>query len=160
MGRCQDKYFLRLDGGQNISCAEAHKTKMLQQPNNPFSDMPYVKIRMAPQECFLGNQLTAYSPGNLLYSSNIPQLTVPRLTKKWLQENSDGQGSKSELRFWTAFGIQTSEQLCENVKLILFVWPSNSLECQTFTTEDWFPGTLGTQPRNCAHSVPHLKRSI
>lgn len=38
---------------------------------------------MAPQECFLGNQLTAYSPGNLLYSSNIPQLTVPRLTLKW-----------------------------------------------------------------------------
>lgn len=45
--------------------------------------MPYVKIRMASQECFLGNQLTAYSPGNLLYSSNIPQLTVPRLTLKW-----------------------------------------------------------------------------
>ena len=38
---------------------------------------------MASQECFLGNQVTAYSPGNLLYSSNIPQLTVPRLTLKW-----------------------------------------------------------------------------
>lgn len=46
------------------------------------------------------------------------------------RENSDGQGSKSELCFWTAFGIQTSEHLCENVKLILSVWLSSSLECK------------------------------
>lgn len=38
---------------------------------------------MASQDCFLGNQLTAYSPGNLFYSSNIPQLTVPELMLKW-----------------------------------------------------------------------------
>lgn len=45
--------------------------------------MPYVKIKMASQDCFLGNQLTAYNPGNLFYSSNIPQLTVSKPTLKW-----------------------------------------------------------------------------
>lgn len=38
---------------------------------------------MASQDCFLGNELRASSPGNLFCSSNIPQLIVPKLTLKW-----------------------------------------------------------------------------
>lgn len=75
---------------------------------------------MASQDCFLGNQLTAYSPGNVFYSSNIPQLTVPRLTLKWATGRILMVKGPSHSCFWRAFGIQTSEQLHENVKLILF----------------------------------------
>lgn len=84
MGRCQDKYFLRLDRGQNISCLQRHiKQKLLRLPNNPFLRYAACKNKMASQDCFLGNQRRAHSPGNLLCSSNIPQRIVPKLTLKW-----------------------------------------------------------------------------
>lgn len=54
---------LRLDRRQNISCLQRRiKQKCCNRKIIPFSDTPSVKIRMASQNCFLGNSAAMHSP--------------------------------------------------------------------------------------------------
>lgn len=124
MGRCQDKYFLRLDGIQNMSCLQRHiKQKMLQLPNNPFLRYTICKNKNGFTELLSGESANNPQPWKLFYLSNIPQMTVPKLTLKWATGKTLMVKGPSlcELCFWNTFGIQTSEQSLENVKLLLFV---------------------------------------
>lgn len=54
--------------------------------------MPYVKIRMASQNYFLGNQLTAYSPGNLF--------SMLLTFHSWLSPSLPWNGPQGEL-WWS-----------------------------------------------------------
>lgn len=98
MGKCQERYFLRLDEGQHISCLQRHiKQECCNCQINPFSEMPYVKIRMTSQDCFLGNQPTVKSPGNFVYPLTFHSWLSQAYPEMDHRENSGGQEAKSEL---------------------------------------------------------------
>lgn len=145
MGRCQDKYFLRLDGGQNISCLQRHiKQKMLQLLNNPFFSSAICKNKNAFTELLSGESTNSTQSWKLILSSpNIPQLTVPKLTLKWptgrtlmVKGPSLSSVSKAPLEL-------KHQSSYENGKPFSLLWPSNNLEINT-CYRDWFPRTFGS----------------
>lgn len=146
MGRCQDKYFLRLDGGQNISCLQRHiKQKMLQLTNNPFFRYAICKNQNDFTELLSRESTNSPQPWKLiLYSPNIPQLTVPNPTLKWptgrtLMVKSPSLSSISkaplELRHQSSF-----MKMWNSFSLF---WPSNRLETNACYT-DWLLRTFGS----------------
>lgn len=146
MGGCQDKYFLRLDGGQNISCLQRHiKQKMLQLLNNPFFSSAICKNKNGFTELLSGESANSPQPWKLiLRSPNIPQLTVPKLTLKcptgrtpMVKGPSQSSVSKAPLE------LKHQSGCIKMGNSFSLLWPSNNLEINAFY-RDWFPRTFGS----------------
>jgi hypothetical protein len=76
--------FLRLDGGQNISCLQRLiKQKMLQSPNNPFFRYAICKNKNGFTELLAGEPSSNLQLWELSCLSHIPELTVPQFIPKW-----------------------------------------------------------------------------
>lgn len=146
MGRCQDKYFLRLDGGQNISCLQRHiKQKMLRLLNNPFFSSAICKNKNGFTELLSGESTNSPQPWKLiLCSPNILQLTVPKLTLKWPTGRTPIVEGPS-LSFVSKAPLELKHQ-CSCMKMgnsFSLLWPSNNLEINT-CYRDWFPRMFGS----------------
>lgn len=146
MGRCQDKYFLRLDGGQNISFFQRHiKQKMLQLPNNPFFRYAICKNQNGFTELLSGESTNSLQSWKLvLYAPNIPQLTVPKLTLKWptgrtLMVKGPSLSSVSK----ALFEVRHENSFMKMWNSFSLFWPSNSLETNA-CYGDWFPRAFGS----------------